>query len=97
MKYRTRRPVAEPIQWFKNGDHPQDNCETFIGSDGKPFQGEGEVVRYYRTPELDGKNECPKCGKIMHLHGWLETRNKVICPGDWLIIGRITEVCEEIN
>jgi hypothetical protein len=38
-------------QWFKNGDHPEDNCQNFISSDSLYFKGEGSVVRYYRIIE----------------------------------------------
>jgi hypothetical protein len=87
-KYRKKPVVVEVAQWFKNGDHPKDNCKMFDAGKG-PFQGEGEVVRYYRTPELDGKNRCKKCDNIMHLHGWIDTLEggHIVCPGDWIITG----------
>ncbi len=70
--------VIEATQWLKNGDHPEDGCK-----------GEGKVVRYYRTPECDGKTKCEHCGVIMHLHGWIDTLEggHVVCPGDWIITG----------
>jgi len=88
-KYRKKSVVVEATQWFKNGDHPQDDCGTFTGADGKPFQGEGKVVRYYRTPDLDGQHVCKRCGKIMHEHGWIDTQEggHIVCPGDWIITG----------
>lgn len=88
-KYRKRPVVIEAWQWFKNGDHPADNCRTFIGFDGKPFQDEGHVVRYYRRPEFDGRNACKHCGDIMHNHGWIDTleAGHNVCPGDWIITG----------
>lgn len=75
MKYRKKPIVVEATQWFKNGDHPQDNIFRPFEDTGKiPIEPrEGEVVRYYRTPELDGQNNCEKCGNIMHLHGWIDT------------------------
>ena len=86
-KYRRKLLVVDATQWFKNGDHPQDNCETFKSIEGEPFQGEGKVVRYYRTPDLDGQTKCEKCGNIMHLHGWIdeEELGYVVCPGDMVI------------
>jgi hypothetical protein len=78
-------------RWRKSGDHPDDSRETFTGSDGKPFLGEGKVVRYYRTPELNGTQACPMCGDIMHNHGWIDAQfeadggNGVVCPGDCII------------
>ncbi len=88
MKYRKKPIVIEATQWFESGDHPEDNRETFTGSDGKPFLGEGKVVRYYRTPVLDGQQECV-CSRIMHDHGWIDTLEggHTVCPGDWIITG----------
>lgn len=80
--------VVEAHQWFKNGDHPEDNCETFIHSEtGEPFQGEGKVVRYYRTPDLDGQNVCERCGRTMHYHGWIDVSKDghIVCPGDIIL------------
>ena len=88
MKYRKKPVVIEATQWFKNGDHPEDDCGTFDVGSG-PFTGEGKVVRYYRTPELDGKTRCKKCDNIMHLHGWIDTLEggHIVCPADWIITG----------
>ena len=86
--YRKKPVVVAASQWFKNGDHPEDATETFTDDDGKPFQGEGHVVRYYRRPECDGQNVC-RCESIMHLHGWIDTPEggHTVCPGDWIIKG----------
>ncbi len=89
MKYRKKPVVIEATPWFKSGDHPEDDRETFTGSDGKPFLGEGKIVRYYRTPDIDGQVPCQHCGDIMHNHGWIDTLEggHVVCPGDWIITG----------
>lgn len=88
MRYRKKPVVVEATRWWKNGDHPQDNCETFDTGEG-PFQGEGKVVRYYRDPTDDGMRHCEHCGNVMHLHGWIETLEggHIVCPGDWIIQG----------
>src|SRR5260221_6256938 len=88
-KYRKKPIVIEAEQWFKNGDHSQDNCETFIGSDGLPFQGEGQIVRYFRNPDVPGANLCNYCQKTMHYHGWIDTLEggHIVCPGDYIITG----------
>ncbi|MHA1286863.1 MAG: hypothetical protein ACTSPB_05605 [Candidatus Thorarchaeota archaeon] len=88
-KYRKKPVVIEAIQWFTNGDHPEDGTEIF--ADGE-FAGElleGKVVRYYRTPNLDGQQFCEKCGYTMHQHGWIDTLEggHIVCPGDWIITG----------
>ncbi len=87
-KFRKKPVVIEAVRWYKNGDHPEDNCEMFdIGND--PFEGEGKVVRYYRHPDVDGQTKCKHCGEIMHLHGWIDTLEggHIVCPGDWIIKG----------
>ncbi len=86
--YRKKPIVIAAAQWFKNGDHPEDCRETFTDSDGKPFEGEGKVVRYYRHPDDEGQRECA-CGRLMHWHGWIETLEggHIVCPGDWIITG----------
>ena len=89
MKFRKKPVVIEATQWFRNGDHPLDKCETFTGSDGVPFQGEGHVVRYYRHPGDSGERPCEKCHLTMHEHGWIDTLEggHIACPGDWIITG----------
>jgi len=88
MKYRKKPIEIEASRWIKNGDHPEDCCETFDVGEG-PFQGEGKVVRYYRTPDLDGGKECKHCSELMHYHGWIDTLEggHIVCPGDWIITG----------
>ena len=73
--------MVEATQWFKNGDHPDDECFMPVA--------EGKVVRYYRTPDLDGQNTCQHCSRIMHIHGWIDTLEggHIVCPGDWIITG----------
>lgn len=76
----------DAVQWFENGDHPDDDCEV-IKPDNESEErfGEGKVVRYYRNPSVDGESKCNRCGKIMDDHGWIETLKTVVCPGDWVI------------
>ncbi len=87
-KFRKRSIVIEATQWFKNGDHPEDDCGMFDAGKG-PFRGEGKVVRYYRSPSVDGGVDCHLCGLIMHNHGWIDTLEggHIVCPGDWVITG----------
>src|SRR5260221_5732124 len=88
-KYRKKPVVIEAEQWFENGNHLQDDCDIFIGSDGLPFLGEGKIVRYFRHPEVSGERSCEKCGIIMHVHGWIDTLEggHIVCPGDYIITG----------
>lgn len=96
MKYRKKPVVIEATQWFQSGDHPEDNREEFTGSDGKPFLGEGKVVRYYRHPNVPGTDMCShgvdtpfRCGRMFHDHGWIDTLEggHIVCPGDFIITG----------
>jgi hypothetical protein len=104
MKFRKKPVVIEATQWFKSGDHPEDNREEFTGSDGKPFLGEGKVVRYFRNPGVPGTDICRGvksgtmepigCGRMFHDHGWIDTPEggHTVCPGDWIITGVKGEV-----
>lgn len=87
-KYRTKPEIVEATQWFKNGDHPYDNCKMLTSDTGEPFLSEGKVVRYYRDPEDSLERLCEICGKSMLNHGWIDTDfydGYVVCPGDWII------------
>lgn len=90
-QYRKKPVIIEATQWFKNGDHPKDN--SFRSGDAKleeyAHMVEGKVVRYYRTPQIDGKEVCKHCNQIMHVHGWIDTLEggHIVCPGDWIITG----------
>lgn len=90
MKYKNKPVEIEAAQWFKNGDHPLDNRETFIGSDGEPFLGEGNVVRYYRHPNVPGEKMCESCGHTYHGHGFIDDSqySVAVCPGDYIITAR---------
>lgn len=89
MRYRKKPVEVEATQWFQNGDHPEDRWT----SEGviHPDEGdvEGRVVRYYRTPALDGRALCQHCDDIIHNHGWIDTLEggHRVCPGDWIITG----------
>lgn len=87
-KFRKKPVVIEATQWFKSGDHPDDDREAFDAGSGS-FLGEGKVVRYYRHPDVDGQSKCVHCGVIMHDHGWIDTLEggHNVCPGDWIITG----------
>lgn len=91
-KYRKKPVVIDATQWFKNGDHPQDNAtEMFDYPNGQRPRviREGKVVRYFRHPDIRGDLPCGHCGKPMHDHGWIDTLEggHKACPGDWIITG----------
>lgn len=79
--------VFKATQWFKNGDHPEDGKEVFKKGKHKGELVEGKVVRYYRSPDLDGQHTCNQCKDIMHNHGWVDNLDtgSVVCPGDFIV------------
>ena len=96
-KYRKKPVVVEANQWFKNGDHPLDYSNDYVGFENGELREfspeerrsngwEGDIVRYYRAPSVD---KCVKCDNIMHVHGWIDTLEggHTVCPGDWIITG----------
>lgn len=94
MKFRKKPVVIDAVQWFINGDHPDDNCPVFqrpTGPEGQmmDYPGEGKVVRYFRHPNVPGDGGCTTCGALYHRHGWIDTLEggHIVCPGDWIITG----------
>jgi len=80
---------TEAVQWFKSGDHPNDNVgETLTDPLGGPdyTRLEGAVVRFFRhpSPELAGDLVHDACGRTWHDHGYLDWCQVVVCPGDWV-------------
>ena len=100
-KFRKKPVVIEATQWFKNGDHPEDYANekegfengefrTWTGEEVRANGWEGQVVRYFRRPDVSGDTRCRNnCGHIMHDHGWIGTKEggHIVCPGDWIITG----------
>lgn len=91
MKFRNKPVIVEATQWFKNGDHPADDCEYFRdpAMPSGIVTGEGKVVRYFRHPVINGYSKCDRCSFEMHLHGWIDTLEDgyIVCVGDWIITG----------
>jgi hypothetical protein len=87
-KYRKKPIIVDATRWFKNGDHPDDDLHGWPGDDG-PELSEGEVVRYFRRPDVPGKNRCLLCERTMHEHGWIDTLEggHIVCPGDFIVTG----------
>jgi len=99
-KYRKKPVVIEATQWFKNGDHPLDYSQdqdgivngeisVITGAERKANAWEGDVVRYFRRPDISGEQPCKHCSIRMHEHGWIDTLEggHIVCPGDWVITG----------
>ena len=82
--------IISAVQWFKNGDHPNDDCFRPYEATGKiPTEmREGSVVRYFRHPDISGNSTCGSCGCTMHEHGWIDSGGnwQEICPGDYVIL-----------
>lgn len=85
------------VRWWRNGDHPDDYTKSIHDLDGTTYTPEdrrergweGDVVRFYRDPYVDGREVCPHCGNTMHHHGWIDSggAGQIVCPGDWIITG----------
>jgi len=99
-QYRKKPVIIEATRWFKNGDHPLDysrdhdgfengELRVFTKDERREKGWEGDIVRYYRTPKMDGKTTCKHCDKTMDQHGWIDTLEggHIVCPGDWIITG----------
>jgi len=91
MKFRKKPVIVDAVRWHRNGDHPDDDVmRRYEDTGGMPDSPrEGAVVRYYRTPSMDGKTLCQYCDETMHMHGWIDTLEggHIVCPGDWIITG----------
>lgn len=87
MKYRKKPVLTEATQWFKNGDHPQDESTPIDKPDGAQRFTEGKVVQYFRSLNIPGGRFCPTCGNVMQKHGVLDGLNgeETICPGDYIV------------
>jgi hypothetical protein len=59
------------------------------GEHAKEHGWEGQIVRYFRRPDVDGERPCEHCGVRMHEHGWIDTKEggHIVCPMDWIITG----------
>jgi len=76
-------PEVEAIQWFKNGDHPDDHVINNINS--------GRVVARHQTyaaNNFTGATVCPTCKNPISLHGVIvkpsEFGKATVCPGDYI-------------
>jgi hypothetical protein len=87
MKYRKKPALTEATQWFKNGDHPQDQSEPVERAGSSPGSTEGKVVRHFQSLKIPGGRFCPDCGNVMQRHGILDGLNgeEVVCPGDYIV------------
>ena len=91
QSYQKKDSTVSAVQWFKNGDHPADDC-TPIGTGKTAMQGEGHVVRYFRHPVLGNDAYCALCKQRFHVHGWIDPSThrtlspdgQTVCPGDYV-------------
>lgn len=87
MQYRKKPTLTEATQWFKNGDHPQDQSQPIERPGSSPGLTEGKVVRYFRSLNIPGGRFCVKCGNVMEKHGLLDGLNgeETVCPSDYIV------------
>lgn len=88
-KYRKIPVEIEAVQWWQNGDHPEDDCYYVDDKSSHRYLSEGKIVRHYRDPNDNGMRKCDKCGFTMFKHGWIDTLEggHIVCPGDYIIKG----------
>jgi len=83
-----RKPICvKAFQWWKNGDHPEDESELITGSDGEMFLSEGKIVRRFNHPNISSQEKCEVCDHVMGNHGWIDRGENGlrVCPGDMII------------
>lgn len=99
MRYIERPTMfVEAEQWLKNGDHSLDESVMMDSEDG-PFKSEGNLVRYFRHPNVAGDSVCEICNCTMHVHGWIDparvntgnAEGRTVCPGSYVIAWRLQE------
>ena len=79
--------IITMCKWEENGDHPLDGSDVVVDSKGREYRSEGNIVRRYRHPQIDGKSSCQYCGKKMCYHGWIDVGHDgwTVCPGDFIV------------
>ena len=47
-------------------------------------ESEGELISYFRHPDIPDGDVCSQCGYVMAHHGWIDTLEggHRVCPGD---------------
>lgn len=89
MKYRKKPALTEATQWFKNGDHPEDQTKEIDTPGGNQRLTEGKVVRHFRSLNIPGGRFCENCGNPMQRHGelvnGLNGEEEIVCPGDYIV------------
>ena len=88
-QFRKKPALTEATQWFKNGDHPEDQSTPIDTPGGAERLTEGKVVRHFRSLNIPGGRFCPECGNPMQRHGQiingLNQEEEIVCPGDYII------------
>ena len=68
MKYRKKQIVFDAVQWFKNGDHPEDKSDMVYPDPNSttqfhPFLSEGKVVPHFNYSSDFGNEFCEEVEK----------------------------------
>lgn len=82
--------LTEATQWFKNGDHPQDESTLTEGPGGAQQLSEGKIVKIFLSLNIPGGRFCPTCGNVMRRHGLIRNGDDedIVCPGDYIVTRR---------
>jgi hypothetical protein len=88
-RYRKKAVFIDATQWFRNGDHPDDDCAFMPPTDdGELVLSPGKIVQPYRRPTPPGDTKCSQCKHLIREHGWLDPiggHSYLICPGDFIV------------
>ena len=104
--YQRKPETINGVQWFKNGDHPLDECKLLKADfpDAKGALTEGKIVRRYRAPDnpvnyIDGGAKCKLCGHTFHEHGWIDIPGceSIVCPADYVLDSVIPKMYDVIH
>lgn len=65
-------------------------CRLYTAQFRRANDWEGQVVRRFRHPGVEGSTRCKKCQRTMNVHGWIDpSRNGgkeyTVCPADYIV------------
>ena len=85
----TKPEEVEATQWFKNGDHPGDDCKVISTDEtANRWWSEGKVVGNFPEDQKTEGDYCSFCGKKLSVHGWIKEQHDDgmwVCPGEWVV------------
>lgn len=82
--------IVYAVQWFENGDHPDDNCHLIYPNPKSmtqfaPYLSSGKIVGRYVSEPREAILTCLICGRKMFDHGVVRSSGQVVCPESWIV------------